>query len=81
MGRGRTRISSSALTTKVPASTAIASPDPLTAMMTPASAGPTTLPTLRVSAISALASWRRSASTVCGMRPVIAGENAAEAMP
>ena len=49
--------------------------------MTPASAGPATLPRLRVSARRALASWSWSGRTVCRMRPVSAGENSAEPHP
>ena len=78
---GRSRMRHAALTAKVAASTATASPVPLMAMSTPASAGPATLAMLRVSEISALASCRRAEPTVCGIRPISAGMNSAAAVP
>ena len=71
----------SALTTNVAASSAIASPEPTSATITPARAGPTTLAALRVSASSALAACRSRGPTVCGISPLSAGEKSAEPMP
>ena len=77
----RIRARHRALTTKVAASTAIASPEPAETTSTPASAGPATLAVLRVSASSPLASCRRAGLTVCGMSPISAGMKTAAAVP
>ena len=79
LGRRATR--QTALTTNVAASSAIASPGPVSATTTPATAGPATLATLRVTPSSALACCRRSGGTVCGISPMSAGMNTAAAVP
>ena len=50
-------------------------------MIKPASAGPPTVATLRMTPSSALASWRRSGGTVWGMSPMNAGMNTAADVP
>ena len=77
----RIRARHRALTTKVAASTAIASPEPAETTSTPASTGPATLAVLRVSASRPLASCRRAWLTVCGISPISAGMKTAAAVP
>src|SRR4051812_5631015 len=67
--------------TKVAASIAKTTPDPVVATSTPASAGPTTTAMLRDRLSRALACWSRAALTASGTSPVDAGEKNASAAP
>ena len=79
--RGRTRASSSALITNVSASTANAQPAPRPSTSAVASAGPRSSLAFCTTDTAALACWRSSSGTVCGIRPVAAGLKNASAVP
>ena len=63
------------------ASMAIALPGPVSAISTPASTGPRTIPVLWDMPISALACCRCSGGTTFGIKPPAAGRKNASAAP
>ena len=79
--RTRSVARKAALITNVPASSAIAVPGPATAIRTPASAGPSTIPKFWAMPISAFACWRCSRPATCGISPPAAGRKPASKAP